>query len=395
MADIDTIKKDADSAGKAADQAQRVLMKGNEALAESAIRAGCRFFFGYPITPQTELAAYMAKQMPKIGGTYLQAESEISAINMVYGAAAAGARVMTSSSSPGISLKGEGVSYIAGADLPAVIINVERGGPGLGSIQPSQADYWQATRALGHGDFQMPVFAPSTVQEMSDFIYHAFDVADQYRTPVMILADGLLGQMMEPVILPPARDPKDLPAKPWATTGTHMQREHNVANSLRLDAYELERMVVARYKRYDQIKATEQRAETFLTDDADIVLVAFGASSRISRTAVKKARALGIKAGLVRPITLWPFPQDIISAIADGPVKAFLSVEMNMGQMVDDVRLVVNGREPVEFFGRTGGVIPTPAEVLEHIEALAAKMGITPEAGAGAAASETSGKAGE
>ena len=385
MADDKTQAKDA-TAG------ERVLMKGNEALAESAIRAGCRFFFGYPITPQTELAAYMARQMPKIGGTYLQAESEVSAINMVYGAAAAGARAMTSSSSPGISLKGEGVSYIAGADLPAVIINVERGGPGLGSIQPSQADYWQATRALGHGDFQMPVYAPSTVQEMADFIYHAFDVADEYRTPVMILADGLLGQMMEPVVLPPARDPKDLPAKPWATTGTHLQRPHNIANSLRLDAHELEDLIRARYERYDRIKATEQRAETYLTDDADVVIVAFGASSRISRSAVNKARAEGLRVGLVRPISLWPFPEKVIDEVVRGGAKAFLSVEMNMGQMVDDVRLAVNGRAPVSFFGRTGGVIPTPGEVLAQVEALAAKVGGAP---ATATPDTTNEKAGE
>ena len=385
MADDKTQAKDA-TAG------ERVLMKGNEALAESAIRAGCRFFFGYPITPQTELAAYMARQMPKIGGTYLQAESEVSAINMVYGAAAAGARAMTSSSSPGISLKGEGVSYIAGADLPAVIINVERGGPGLGSIQPSQADYWQATRALGHGDFQMPVYAPSTVQEMADFIYHAFDVADEYRTPVMILADGLLGQMMEPVVLPPARDPKDLPAKPWATTGTHLQRPHNIANSLRLDAHELEDLIRARYERYDRIKATEQRAETYLTDDADVVIVAFGASSRISRSAVNKARAEGLRVGLVRPISLWPFPEKVIDEVVRGGAKAFLSVEMNMGQMVDDVRLAVNGRAPVSFFGRTGGVIPTPGEVLAQVEALAAKVGGVPVT---AAPDTTNEKAGE
>jgi 2-oxoglutarate ferredoxin oxidoreductase subunit alpha len=356
---------------------KRVLMKGNEVLAESAIRAGCRFFFGYPITPQTELAAYMAKRMPKIGGTYLQAESEIAAINMVYGAAAAGARAMTSSSSPGVSLKGEGVSYMAGADLPGVIINVERGGPGLGGIQPSQSDYWQATRALAHGDFFMPVFAPSTVQEMADLVYHAFDVADEYRTPTMILADGLLGQMMEPVVLPPARDLADLPAKPWATTGTRMARRHNVVNSLYLTPEELERTNVERFERYDRIRATEQRAETYLVDDAEVVVVAFGASSRIARSAVKKARERGWRVGLLRPVTLWPFPVDAVRAAMDGGARAFLSVEMNMGQMVDDVRLAVNGRAEVAFYGRTGGIIPTPAETLEHIEALARSVGAT------------------
>ncbi len=352
--------------------AEKVLMKGNEVLAESAIRAGCRFFFGYPITPQTELAAYMAKRMPKVGGTYLQAESEIAAINMVYGAAAAGARVMTSSSSPGISLKGEGVSYMAGADLPGVIINVQRGGPGLGGIQPSQSDYWQATRALGHGDFQIIVYAPSTVQEMADYVYDAFDVADRYRVPVMILADGMLGQMMEPVVLP---DPKDaLPDKPWATNGHGNARPHNVINSLYLTADDLEALNVERYKRYEVIKREEQRAEAFLTEDADVVLVAFGASARIARSAVVAAREEGIRAGLVRPITLWPFP---VQAIQDtlGTAKAYLSVEMNMGQMVDDVRLAVNGQAPVDFYGRTGGVIPTPAEVLAKIREMSGKAG--------------------
>ena len=356
---------------------KKVLMKGNEALAEGAMRAGCRFFFGYPITPQTELAAYMSKQMPKIGGTYLQAESEIAAINMVYGASAAGARAMTSSSSPGVSLKGEGVSYMAGADLPGVIVNVQRGGPGLGGIQPSQSDYWQATRALGHGDFFMPVFAPSTVQEMADLIYTAFDVADRYRTPVMLLADGMLGQMMEPVVLPEPIDPASLPAKPWATCGHKGERAHNVANSLYLQAADLERLNRERFERYEQIKASEQRAESFMTEDADIVLVSFGATARIAHSAVVAARTKGIKAGLVRPITLWPFPVDAVEATL-GTAKAYLSVEMNMGQMVDDVRLAVNGRAPVEFYGRTGGIIPTPGEVLAKIEAMAAELGVSP-----------------
>ena len=351
--------------------AEKVLMKGNEALAEAAMRAGCRFFFGYPITPQTELSAYMSKRMPKVGGTYLQAESEIAAINMVYGAAAAGARVMTSSSSPGISLKGEGISYMAGADLPGVIINVQRGGPGLGGIQPSQADYWQATRALGHGDFRVVVYAPSTVQEMADLAFTAFDVADEYRTPVMILADGMLGQMMEPVLMPEPRDERI--EKPWATTGHKHRRAHNVVNSLYLTADELERLNVERYERYAAIERDEQRAETFLVDDADVVVVAFGASARVARSAVVEARARGVKAGLIRPITLWPFPVDALEA-AVPTARAFLSVEMNMGQMVDDVRLVVAGRRPVEFFGRTGGVIPTPVEVLDRIEDLDERM---------------------
>ena len=351
--------------------AEKVLMKGNEALAEAALRAGCRFFFGYPITPQTELAAYMSKRMPKVGGTFLQAESEIAAINMVYGASAAGARVMTSSSSPGISLKGEGISYMAGADPPGVIINVQRGGPGLGGIQPSQADYWQATRALGHGDFRVVVYAPSTVQEMADLAFTAFDVADQYRTPVMILADGMLGQMMEPVVMPEPRD--EQVEKPWATTGHKHKRPHNVVNSLYLTADELERLNVERYERYAVIERDEQRAETFLVEDADVVVVAFGASARVARSAVVEARAKGVKAGLIRPITLWPFPVDALEA-AVPTAKAFLTVEMNMGQMVDDVRLAVNGRRPVEFFGRTGGVIPTPVEVLAQIEDLNERM---------------------
>lgn len=351
--------------------AEKVLMKGNEALAEAAVRAGCRFFFGYPITPQTELAAYMSKVMPKVGGTYLQAESEVAAINMVYGASAAGARVMTSSSSPGVSLKSEGVSYLAGADLPAVIVNVQRGGPGLGSIQPSQSDYWQATRALGHGDFHMIVYAPSTVQEMADYIYRAFDVADAYRTPVMILADGMLGQMMEPVEMPD--EVSELPEKPWACDGHGHARKHNVANSLYLTAEDLEDLNFERYERYERIKAAEQRAESFMTEDADIVVVAFGASARIARSAVVQARERGIKAGLVRPITLWPFPTDELEKVM-GTAKTLLTVEMNMGQMVDDVRLAANGRVPVEFYGRAGGVIPTPVEVLAKLEEINGKV---------------------
>jgi len=348
---------------------KKVLMKGNEVLAEAALRSGCACFFGYPITPQTELAAYMAKRMPKEGGAYLQAESEIAAINMVYGASAAGARVMTSSSSPGISLKTEGISYLVGSDLPAVIINVMRGGPGLGGIQPSQADYWQATRALGHGDTHLIVLAPATVQEMADMVATAFALGDTYRTPVMVLADGMLGQMMEPVTLPEPVDPASIPAKPWALTGTVNHPGRNIVNSLDLVANNLEKRNDERFERYEQIKAREQRAETYLIDDAEYVVVAFGACARIARSGVERARAMGIKAGLIRPITLWPFPEDTIEA-AVPHARAFLSVEMNKGQMVDDVRLVINGRVPVEFYGRTGGVIPTPAEVLTALEEL-------------------------
>lgn len=351
---------------------EKVLMKGNEVMAESAIRAGCRFFFGYPITPQTELAAYMSKRMPKVNGTYLQAESEIAAINMVYGAACAGARVMTSSSSPGISLKGEGISYMAGCDLPGVIVNVQRGGPGLGGIQPSQSDYWQATRATGHGDFQIMVYAPSTVQEMADYAYLAFEKADEYRIPVMILADGMLGQMMEPVVLP--EPVEKLPEKPWATTGHKNKRAHNIMDSLYLTADELEVLNIQRFERYETIIRNEQRSEQFMTEDAEIVLVAFGASARIARSAVVTARERGIKAGLIRPITLWPFPTDTFEEVIPH-TRMFLSVEMNMGQMVDDVRLASAGRVPVEFFGRTGGIIPTPSEVLAKIEELQGKVG--------------------
>lgn len=336
------------------------------------MRAGCRYFFGYPITPQTELAAYMSRHMPKRDGVYLQAESEVAAINMVYGASAAGARVMTSSSSPGISLKSEGISYMAGADLPGVIINVQRGGPGLGSIQPSQSDYWQATRAMGHGDFFLPVLAPSTVQEAADLVYEAFDIADAYRTPVVILADGMLGQMMEPVVLPEERALDALPAKPWATDGTHGAREHNVVNSLFLDAQELYDKNLERFERYAAIERDEVRVEEYLTEDAEVVVVAFGAAARIARSAVNDARARGIKAGLIRPITLWPFPARAIKACS---AKAFLVVEMNMGQMVEDVRLAVEGAAPVEFFGRAGGVIPRPDEVLAQIVELAGKTG--------------------
>lgn len=346
----------------------KVLMKGNEALAEAAIRAGCRHFFGYPITPQTELAAYMSKRMPKIGGTYLQAESEVAAVNMVLGASAAGVRAMTSSSSPGISLKSEGISYMAGSDLPALIINVQRGGPGLGGIQPSQADYWQATKATGHGDFQILVFAPSTVQEMVDLVGTAFDAADRWRMPAMILADGMLGQMMEPVSLP-EEDGKALPEKDWCADGHQGRREHHVINSLYLTPDKLEDLVVERYRRYEQVKAQEQRAEEYLCEDAEIVVVAYGASARVAKSAVNKAREEGRKVGLIRPITLWPFPKDVLQKAA-GRAKSFLVVEMSMGQMVDDVKLAIDCKVPVRFFGRTGGMIPTPAQVLGEIEKL-------------------------
>lgn len=347
---------------------QKFLMKGNEAIAEAAIRNGCIHFFGYPITPQTEVSAYMSKVLPKIGGTFLQAESEIAAINMVLGASSCGVRAMTSSSSPGISLKSEGVSYIAGSDLPCVILNVMRGGPGLGGIQPSQSDYWQATKALGHGDFQLLVFAPATVQEIVDLMGTAFDLAEKYRMPALILADGMLGQMMEPVEFPEKKT--ELPARPWATTGTREKRRPNIINSLYLKPDELERTVIERFERYQQVKANEVRVEEYLTEDAEYIVAAYGATARVVRSAVESARAEGIKVGLIRPITLWPFPE---KAIADAAkrVKGMLTVEMSMGQMVEDVRLAANGACSVSFFGRTGGVVPTPAEVLREIKKLA------------------------
>ena len=343
---------------------EKVLMKGNEAIAEAAIRAGCRHYFGYPITPQTEVAAYMAKRLPKIGGTYLQAESEVAAINMVLGCASTGTRCLTSSSSPGISLKGEGISYIIGSDLPCVIINVMRGGPGLGGIQPSQADYWQATKAPGHGDGQVLVFAPSSVQEIVNLIGRAFDKAETYRMPAMILADGMLGQMMEPVEFPETTPaPHD---KPWALTGTKGQRKPNIVNSLYLQPQELERTIVERQKRYDLIKETEVLVEEQFLDDAEFVVVAYGATARVVKSAVSKAREKGIRVGLIRPITLWPFPKDTLSAAAD-QVKSFLSVELNMGQMIDDIRLATQCRRPVALCNRVGGMIPSPDQVLRSI----------------------------
>ena len=345
--------------------AEKVLMKGNEAIAEAAIIAGCRHYFGYPITPQTEIAAYMAKKMPKIGGTFLQAESEIAAINMVYGVSATGLRVMTSSSSPGVSLKAEGLSYLAGADLPALIVNVQRGGPGLGGIQPSQSDYFQATKGTAHGDFHMLVLAPSTVQEMAELTVKGFELADKYRMTTMILADGTLGQMMEPVSLD--FDVKPMVEKPWAATGTKMQRKHNVINSLFLKPEQLEKTNFERYERYNYIKENEVMYEEYLMEDAEVCVVAFGIASRVAKNAINEARAQGIKVGLIRPITLWPFPEKVLNKVAD-KVKAFISVELSMGQMIEDVRLAVNGKAPVTLCNRTGGMIPSPEQVLQSIK---------------------------
>ncbi len=348
--------------------AEKVLMKGNEAIAEAAIRAGCRHYFGYPITPQTEIAAYMARRMPKEGGVFLQAESEIAAINMVYGVSAAGKRAMTSSSSPGISLKSEGLSYLAGSDLPAFIVNVQRGGPGLGGIQPSQADYFQATRGGGHGDYHMLVLAPASVQEMASLTVLGFDLADKYRMPAMILADGTIGQMMEPVELEIGEQKQY--DKPWALTGTRMQRKHNVVSSLCLRPEELERMNFARFERYRAIEETEPMCERYRMDDAEVCVVAYGIASRVSKNAVNAARQKGVKAGLIRPITLWPFPK---KALADAAkrVNAFLSVELSMGQMIEDIELSIRCARPVALVNRVGGMIPTPEQVLFEIERIA------------------------
>ena len=339
-------------------------MKGNEAIAEAAIKAGCRHYFGYPITPQTEIAAYMAKRMPKIGGTFLQAESEIAAINMVYGVSAAGKRVMTSSSSPGISLKGEGISYMAGADLPALIVNVQRGGPGLGGIQPSQSDYFQATKGGAHGDFHMIVLAPASVQEMAELTVKGFELADKYRVTSMILADGTMGQMMEPVSLD--FELAEEVEKPWAVTGTKMERKHNIVNSLFLKPDQLERTNVERFERYEIIKQNEVRYEEYLMEDAEICIAAFGIAARVARNAIDEARKQGIKVGLIRPITLWPFPEQAFANAAN-KVKQIISVELSMGQMIEDIRLSVNGKVPVTLCNRTGGMIPSPEQVLKAI----------------------------
>lgn len=347
------------------------LMKGNEAIAEAAIRAGCRFFFGYPITPQNQIPEYMSKRMPKIGGCFLQAESEVSAINMVYGAAGAGARVMTSSSSPGISLKQEGISYAVGAELPLVVVNMVRGGPGLGSIQPAQSDYFQSTRGGGHGDYRMPVFAPATVQEAVELMALAFDVADKYRNPVLLLGDGMLGQIMEPVEMIPERTAA-LPDKPWASgVKSPNKTERSVINSLYIDPDSNEKHNWALEEKYAEITKNETRVELADTDDAEIVLVAYGTMARICRRAAREARAQGIKVGLIRPITLWPYPYAAIKQVAQqNCTKHLLSVEMSTGQMVDDVRIGAEGIKPVSFFGRTGGIVPTFREILEQIQKL-------------------------
>lgn len=340
------------------------LMKGNEALAEAAIRAGIQGYFGYPITPQSEILEYLTEHAPKKNITVLQAESEVASINMVYGASGAGARVMTSSSSPGISLMQEGLSYMASAQLPCLVVNVTRGGPGLGTIQPSQSDYFQATKGGGHGDYHLIVLAPASVQEMADFVFDAFTLSEKYRNPAMILTDGALGQMMEKVELP-VEGSLPYPDKPYATTGKLKSRERNIITSLYIEPERMEQINIQLQAKYEEMKK-EIRFEEILTEDADIILVAFGLSARICLKAIDLAREKGIKAGLIRPITLFPYPYKIISQ-ASKKIKSFLVVEMNAGQMVEDVRLAVQGKCPVFFKGRMGGIIPTPDEIFDEI----------------------------
>ncbi|MEE9464316.1 MAG: 3-methyl-2-oxobutanoate dehydrogenase subunit VorB [Candidatus Neomarinimicrobiota bacterium] len=349
--------------------AETLLMKGNEALARAAILAGCDGYFGYPITPQSELLEYMAQELPRAGGVMIQAESELAAINMVYGAAGAGGRVMTSSSSPGISLMQEGISYLACAELPCLVVNVNRGGPGLGTIQPAQGDYFQATKGGGHGDYRLPVLAPASVQEMADCAYLAFDLADKYRTPVMILADGALGQMMEKVTFYDYDAQAAKKPKPWATTGKPPDRERNIITSLYIQPERMEEINLMLQEKFQRMEAEICSWEEHCTDDADYLLIAFGLSARICRKVVDLARAQGLAVGLLRPRTLWPFPSAPLAKLAER-VRLMLTLEMNAGQMVEDVRLAVSGRTPVSYFGRMGGMIPAPEEVLKHLVGL-------------------------
>lgn len=343
----------------------KVLMKGNEALAEAAVRAGCRYFFGYPITPQNEIPEYLSWRLPQVGGVFIQAESEVAAINMVYGAASVGARVMTSSSSPGISLKQEGISYLTGSELPCVIVNMQRGGPGLGGIQPGQSDYFQAVKGGGHGDYHLLVLAPATIQEVMDLMGKAFDLADKYRNPVMLLGDGILGQMMEVVELPEEEPLGQLPLKPWALTGAK-GRPPQVIHSLYLDPEKLEQHNLRLKAKYDIMKEHETMAENYLTEDAEIILVGYGSAARIAKAAVEQARKLGIKAGLFRPITLYPFPSREIRAACAGATQV-LTVELSLGQLVEDVRYHLEFKLPVHFYGRCGGMVPSMREVLTEI----------------------------
>ena len=353
------------------------LMKGNEALAEAAIRAGMHAYFGYPITPQSEILEYFTREVPQRGGVVLQAESEVASINMIYGAAGAGARVMTSSSSPGISLMQEGLSYIASAQLPCLVVNVNRGGPGLGTIQPSQGDYFQSVKGGGHGDYHLIVLAPSSVQEMADFVFEGFALGEKYRNPVMILADGALGQMMEKVELP-EEGSLEYPENSWATIGKPKTRERNIITSLFIKPEEMEQVNLELQRKYKKIEENEVRFEEINTEGADVLLVAYGLSARICQKVIELGREKGIKLGLLRPITLYPFPKDALASYTD-KVNFYLVLEMNAGQMVEDVRLAVNGKKPVYHYGRMGGIIPTPEEVLENVEELLEKQMVTNE----------------
>jgi 2-oxoglutarate ferredoxin oxidoreductase subunit alpha len=342
-------------------------MYGNEVLAEAAIQAGCRCYFGYPITPQNEISAYLSRRMPEVGGVFLQAESELAAISMVHGASAVGARALTSSSSPGVSLKQEGISYIAGSELPAVIVNVMRGGPGLGNIGPSQSDYFQAVKGGGHGDYHQIVLAPSSAQEVSDLTFLAFDLADKYRMPVMIIFDGVIGQMMEPVVIA-RKEQIELPSKDWALTGC-AGRKPRVIKSLYLGDKALERHNGKLQEKYGKIAAKEVRCEALHTEDAKLIIVAYGICARLCKSAMIDLRNKGLKIGMIKPITLWPFPSATIAGLA-GRGKSFLTVEMSFGQMVEDVRLAVNGASPVHFYGRGGGETLLKEEILREIERL-------------------------
>jgi 2-oxoglutarate ferredoxin oxidoreductase subunit alpha len=344
----------------------KVLMKGNEAIAEAAIRGGCRYFFGYPITPQNELPEYMSRELPKRDGVFVQAESEVAAINMVYGAAGAGGRVMTSSSSPGIALKQEGISYIAGANLPCVIVNIVRGGPGLGGIQPAQSDYYQSTRGGGNGDYYMPVFAPANLQETVDIMMEAFDIADYYRSPVMVVGDGMIGQMMEPVEFNKP-EPRELPKKDWITDGTNEEREPNIINSLFLDAQDLEDHNLEALDKYAMMKKNETRVELYNMENPELVISAYGTTSRICKNAIDDLKEEGIEVGLIRPITIWPFPDKAFEEIPES-AKGILVVEMSQGQMIDDVKIANNGRLPVGFHGRSGGMIPDPKDIIAKVK---------------------------
>jgi 2-oxoglutarate/2-oxoacid ferredoxin oxidoreductase subunit alpha len=347
----------------------RILMKGNEAIAAAAIKAGCKYFFGYPITPQNEIPEYLSRELPKNGGVFLQSESEIAAINMIYGASGAGARVMTSSASVGIALMQEGISYIAASELPCVIVNVSRSGPGLGGILPAQSDYFMATRGGGNGDYRVLVYAPSDIQEMTELVQEAFEVADYYRNPVMILTDGMMGQMMESIEISEVPKTRKLEGKSWATTGTGLIRKPNVINSLVLDPAMLEIKNIELHDKYEKMVLNEARYEVYNFDSPEIVVVAYGTTSRIVKSAISTLSEKGIRVGLIRPITLWPYPNSAFDAIPES-CKGILCVEMSMGQMIDDVKIASNGRWSVDFYGRCGGMVPTEEDIILKIEGM-------------------------